>query len=368
MNKPKEKKQETRKSKPQKNKLLEIKDTCINCGEYLALDQRYCQYCGGKRIYNKLTMRNLFDDFVDRFLNLENSFLKTFMAMFRKPEDVIGGYINGMRKKYLPAFSYFAIAITIAGFAAFILQRYFVDDIIEAQLRMSHGFYDDPDLQKIQGELGNSEMKGFMNWVTDYQSVIYFATIPLLAILSKIVFWNYRKYNFVEHLVIFLYGYSHISILSMLVSLLLMWNQALYQIFSFIMFPAMIFYLGYVLKRVFQLDGFQITLKTLLFFGVFFAMTLVIAVPLGFYMVKEVMSDEPSDNPLIKVMKRGAEASKLRAQERKRKQLEIDSLNTIKTQLLEIKDLSPDTINYEQALKLDSLDVLLKPIYENKPQ
>ena len=97
--------------------LLEVKDSCINCSEHIVLDQRFCSHCGGKRIYNKLTWRNLIEDFVDRFFNLENSFLKTFIAMFKQPEDVIGGYMNGMRKKYLPAFSYFAVAITVAGAA-----------------------------------------------------------------------------------------------------------------------------------------------------------------------------------------------------------------------------------------------------------
>ncbi|MGK0251426.1 MAG: hypothetical protein ACI81G_000863, partial [Gammaproteobacteria bacterium] len=96
-----------------KQELLEVTNTCVNCDAHLELGQRFCANCGGKRMYNRITWRNLFEDFIDRFLNIENAFLKTFLGLFKHPEDVIGGYLKGMRKKYLPAFSYFAIAITV---------------------------------------------------------------------------------------------------------------------------------------------------------------------------------------------------------------------------------------------------------------
>ena len=37
-----------------KAQLLEVRDTCINCNEQIAFDQRFCSYCGGKRICNRI--------------------------------------------------------------------------------------------------------------------------------------------------------------------------------------------------------------------------------------------------------------------------------------------------------------------------
>lgn len=240
-----------------KRALLEIRDTCINCEEHLALDQRFCSSCGGKRVYNRITWRNLFEDFIDRFLNVENAFLRTFLGLFKRPEDVIGGYMHGMRKKYLPAFSYFAVAITIASVYAFIVKNWFLDDLIEAQASIYTG-----NVAEVQKDMTASVIRT----VTEHQSIVYFAMIPMLALLSKLVFWNYKKYNLVEHFVIYLYGYSHVAMLSTIVGLCFVWNQTLSQIFGFISPILMIVYMGYVLKRLFELDMGNIILKTGLFF------------------------------------------------------------------------------------------------------
>jgi len=232
-----------------KQELLEVSNTCINCEQSLALDQRFCSNCGGKRMYNRITWRNLFEDFVDRFLNIENAFLKTFFALFKKPEDVIDGYMKGMRKKYLPAFSYFAVALTVAG------------DMIQAQTSFYSG-----DAAEIQKSFASK----WLGTVMENQSVIYFAIIPVLALLSKVVFWNYKKYNLVEHFVIYLYGYSHIALITTVLGLLFIWNQTASQLYGMITPFITIAYMGYVLKRLFKLDsGSVITAVT----GYFMAKT-----------------------------------------------------------------------------------------------
>lgn len=262
-----------KKALKKQNTLLKVEDTCINCGEHIALDQRFCSFCGGKRIYNKLTWRNLLEDFADRFLNLENSFFKTFIALFKQPEDVIGGYMNGMRKKYLPAFSYFAIAITVAGVSAFIIRQFFIDDLIAAQ----------NELYATNGPMAEMQKSFNDRWlrlVLEYQSMFYFSIIPILAVLSKIVFWNYKKYNFIEHMVIYLYAYSHIAMITSVVGISLIWSTTLYQTFGMISLLIMVIYMAYVLKRLFDLDAAKIILKTALF-GLVLICTFIITVIMG---------------------------------------------------------------------------------------
>lgn len=88
---------------------------CQNCSTIITQNGNYCPNCGAKVIRNRITMRNLITDFSEEFLSFDNKFLKTFIDLFKKPEVVIGGYISGVRKKYVNAISYFAIALTITG-------------------------------------------------------------------------------------------------------------------------------------------------------------------------------------------------------------------------------------------------------------
>ena len=84
---------------------------CKNCSFLIQENDNFCPSCGGKVIHNRLTIKNLFEHFSEQFLNYDNKFLQTFIHLFTKPEVVIGGYINGTRKKYVNAISFFAISV-----------------------------------------------------------------------------------------------------------------------------------------------------------------------------------------------------------------------------------------------------------------
>lgn len=329
-----------KKAKRKEKNLLEVKDSCVNCDKNIALDQRFCSYCGGKRIYNKLTWRNLLEDFIDRFFNLENSFIKTFVAMFRQPEDVIGGYMNGMRKKYLPAFSYFAIAITVAGFFAFVLKNYFLDEVVALSVQ-SPASLGMPAGSEFEQEFNNEiaeTVTQYLNWVADHQTLIYIAIIPFLGLISRAVFWNYKQYNFVEHLVIYLYAYSHIAMITTTISLLFIWSPTIYQIWSFMTLPIMIFYVGWVLKRVFSLDVASLILKTVLFgviTGFLITSSFLIMVIIN---IRAVIQGEEVDGIFGKGLKSGFEKGKRLEQERD--SLKIDSLKRLENTL----EITPDMI------------------------
>ena len=98
---------------------------CKNCNTQLLSKNDFCPSCGGKVIRNRLTLKALFSNFSEQFLNYDNKFLKTFLHLFSKPEEVIDGYINGTRKKYVNVVSYFAIAITLSGLLMFVLNKFF---------------------------------------------------------------------------------------------------------------------------------------------------------------------------------------------------------------------------------------------------
>ena len=102
---------------------------CKNCNSELSELSTYCDQCGGRVIKNRLTLKSLFLHLSETFFNYDNKLLRTFLNLFKAPEDVIGGYISGVRKKYVDVISYFALALTITGFEWFILNKFYPEAI-----------------------------------------------------------------------------------------------------------------------------------------------------------------------------------------------------------------------------------------------
>jgi hypothetical protein len=258
-----------KKLKKNERKLLVITNHCKNCKSPLALDQLFCSGCGAKRMHNRLNARNLVEDFTERFLNIENQFLKTFLCLFSKPEDVINGYIGGMRKRYMSAFSYFAVALTLASLYMFVFRNWFLDENL---MMFGQGFANGA----AGGEVAESTQafseewaKSYMDMIFDYQSVFSFILIPLYALISKLVFWNYKQFNFIEHVVIYLYAYSQTQIISSILGIAFVWSSTGQMIVGIIVGILPFFYTMYVLLRVFDLSVSSLFLKTLFFLLIF---------------------------------------------------------------------------------------------------
>lgn len=227
--------------------------TCKNCHTNFIDTDSYCSNCGGKIIRNRLTFRNMFENFSEQFLNYDNKFLQTFICLLTKPEEVIGCYIDGVRKKYVNPISYFAISLTLAGLQMFLISKFFPE-----ALDLSSIVVDD------QAQMSNE----FMNNMIEYQSLMLMSFVPVYALISKIVFFNKKKYNYTEHLVMFLYILSQLTlimILPTLVSLALGYDMGNISIITMVL---QVVYSAYCLKRVFDLSLKGIILKTLLFFVV----------------------------------------------------------------------------------------------------
>ncbi|MEP0264137.1 MAG: hypothetical protein ABJE42_09480, partial [Dokdonia sp.] len=125
------------------------------------------------------------------------------------------------------------------------------------------------------------EAMSMVNMIFEYQSVITFIYIPFYALISKLVFWNYKKYNFIEHVVIYLYIYSHTQIIASILGILLIWSPTTQVIASSLLMVVYLGYAIYVLMRLFDLTIEKVLLKTLLFFVVFGVLSLVVFGSLG---------------------------------------------------------------------------------------
>jgi hypothetical protein len=227
---------------------------CKNCNKTLYSKNNYCDGCGAKVIRNRLTIKNLFSDFIETYLNYDNTFLQTFFNLFKNPKGVIDGYINGTRKKYVSAISYFTIAITFTGLEYFILKNYFP------------GFLDLSDItQKGMEAISNT----ILDKARDYQSFVLLLFVPLYALMAKLVFFNIKKYNYTELLVVFMYIIAHSNIIGSVIIVTSAWlGFRMGQLSPFILTFQLI-YSAYCLKQLYNLSLTGIILRTLWFIIVF---------------------------------------------------------------------------------------------------
>jgi len=164
---------------------------CKNCNLPLRTDYSFCSNCGAKIIRNRLTLKNLWYDLTERYFNVDNTFLKTLRHLFSKPEVVIGGYVDGIRKKYLNPISYYAIAITLSGLLFFLLKEFFSDQM---------------NMDWMMPEAAENPNEEIFDNTAKFQTVISLASIPVYALFSKLMFLKNKSYNYTEHIItIFIY-------------------------------------------------------------------------------------------------------------------------------------------------------------------
>jgi hypothetical protein len=266
---------------------------CKNCSFLIQENDNFCPSCGGKVIRNRLTIKNLFEHFSEQFLNYDNKFLQTFIRLFTKPEDVIEGYINGTRKKYVNVISFFAISLTIAGLQLYLINKFFPEIM---------------DLSSLTTEGTEEFQKKNLDFMQEYQSIIMMFYVPLYALMSKIVFFNLKKFNYTEHLVIFMYILSHVTIISAIITLFAaLFGLTIGTLAIVFTLPYQIIYSAYCLKRLFGLSLKAIILRTILFLVLLGILMLIIAIVGA--VVAIVFKDSEFMQSLIEAQKAAKEAS-----------------------------------------------------------
>jgi len=251
---------------------------CKNCDNTLRTDYSFCPDCGAKVIRNRITVKNLWYDAVERFFNIDNTFLITFKNLFTNPDKVIVGYINGVRKKYLNPISYFTIAVMLGGLVLF-LNKQFFPEAMDYQFS-SMNMEEMSDSDKIGIEL----TKKVQDYLLEYQNLFYVLMLPFLALISKLVFINRKEYNLSEHFVMNIYGYSQMSICVNLIYISFIWNPQLVYYAASINGIFQVLYFSYMFKKIFNLNLKQTIIKLLFFLIILGALFGVLIVVLGIYL------------------------------------------------------------------------------------
>ncbi len=239
---------------------------CKNCGHNLYVGQNYCSICGAKWIEKRITMRNVFHDFSDMYLGIDTKFFRTFIDLFRRPEAVINGYITGRRNHHVDALRYLLVAVFLGGIYALVLNKTGAFDQMLESSAMGMGVYEDIPQEQLaaQKEFQEKFAKAYKDWFFDFQSLIYFLSIPYLAFVARLTFWGKRFYNYTEQMVFYMYTYSQFSILTAPINIAIaLFATELISVGSFIWILPMLIYIAYVYKRVFQLSLGEVIIRSL---------------------------------------------------------------------------------------------------------
>jgi len=226
---------------------------CKNCKENLKDKDGFCSGCGARVIDERITFKFLLKEILNKVLSVDNKLLKTFLHLFSKPHKVIDNYIVGVRKRYFNPFSYLLISITLAGISFYLLKDYALQAVANNTTGSTTGnpFLENKDLQR-----------DIVSYVFDYQSFITALIIPIYGAISWLVFLNKRKYNYFEHIVIYLYATAQITILNFIITTPLFFiHHGASNTASLIISCFSLMYNAYVLIRIFKLNVLQFIVK-----------------------------------------------------------------------------------------------------------
>ncbi|RNC89407.1 MAG: DUF3667 domain-containing protein [Allomuricauda sp.] len=228
---------------------------CKNCDNNLRTDFSFCPACGAKVVRKRITLKNLFYDVVERYLNVDNTFLKTVFHMISKPQYVADGYISGVRRKYLNPISYIAIALFLSGISVLIMRKYAWDKI---------------DFSVLAGQANGEGMRKTLEFTMDYNNLIYLLYVPVIAI-GGIALFNKKNYNISEHIIIGLYILATFSLISSIIAIAwLIIHPENYFNSSYYVIAAMLFYSLYVYIKISPFDRSATIFRSLGYMLLFF--------------------------------------------------------------------------------------------------
>lgn len=255
---------------------------CKNCNDLIYAGKSHCSGCGAKWIENRITMKQVAHDFADMYIGVDTKFVRTFLDLFRRPEAVILGYMNGRRVNYMDAIRYLLLSLFVTGIYMFVMRN---SGAMERYLEETLVQYSEGSLKAIDPEVFAKQMKA-VNKILDFQGLIVFLTIPILALAGRIAFWGKYYFNYTEQLVFQMYTYSQIIIFTTPLSLLFLWiSPELFTYWSYVTYPLMFLFNAYCYKKCFKLDFTSILLKSiisLIVLGLLLLLTMIITMLFGF--------------------------------------------------------------------------------------
>lgn len=243
---------------------------CKNCATYLPYQNDFCGSCGAKIVNNRFTVKSIFNEAREEYLVSDNKLFLTFWHLLIKPELVIQGYIEGIRKRYLNVIAYVAVSLTVLGIYVFLLKNFYTDDTLINEF--NSGMLGNRKLEELTPEqkekfIESSKMfADSMGKFVDFLGLITIITTPINALASYVLFITKRKHNYAEHIVINYYMAAQTSIVTFLLTIIMLSFIGNSLTTAIIITPMTLAYQGYIFKRLYRISVFESFYKTMLFY------------------------------------------------------------------------------------------------------
>ncbi|MBL4736168.1 MAG: DUF3667 domain-containing protein, partial [Flavobacteriales bacterium] len=150
---------------------------CKSCGQ--PVTGNFCVECGEKISNKRLTLKDVFADFMSNLFELEFPLLNTVKGLTLRPGVLCREYMNGKRKPYSRPFQYYLVTLAIF-YLFFLASGLKVSDY-------SMGFT--PEF--AEGEAGNSAREleqRIYDVMNRYSRLLQTVLIPITALFSWLVF------------------------------------------------------------------------------------------------------------------------------------------------------------------------------------
>lgn len=240
---------------------------CKNCQTELTANAKYCHECGAQVITERITLKNLLGEIFKKYFGWDNRFLFTLKEMFVRPGEVLKGFLEGVRQRYTPPLTFFAIgaAISLLVIAQFNDEFRAMNSSMSGIETTADDNQKDVKIRELQQKY-NSQLYDSMlgNW-----NLYSFLLLPFYTLIA---FWVFgAPYNFGEHLIINAYIQTPTFIIFLFAFLMSIWISP--SLYGFGQVGVMIYY-AYAYKQLYQHTFKRTILKFLKFLAILLGVVL----------------------------------------------------------------------------------------------
>jgi hypothetical protein len=239
-------------------------------------------------VVDRIRTRFLIQSFISNFFGWDNSFLLTFRIILTNPAQVIGEYLDGVRKRYMPPIVFVSFGVALATIVYNLNSEEYLslaNSFGEAQFQIIKDRYEAGNMSEEQYQLQLENYQNSANIQSNalrYFNLISFLSLPIYAFVSLLVFG--RKFTYGEHLVIncYLQGLSFFGGILFFLGGVYFWTPLIY-IQLFFIIP---FYL-WTYAKLLNFGFGKALLKFLLFLAVMLGISIVFVIVIAIFIAIE---------------------------------------------------------------------------------
>ena len=154
---------------------------CRNCGALQV--GTYCHDCGQRFLDGPITFREIAEQAVRIFMDLDRGFLYTLRMMTLQPNEVVRRYLDGERRRFMSPVAYFLLAVTASIVVIGLLQEQFVTAIA--------AHVTDAELQVASAALGVDSAREYAEtmhrYAVQYQTYLHVAGMLPVAVALRLM-------------------------------------------------------------------------------------------------------------------------------------------------------------------------------------